>query len=226
LAAGAHPCAALLGDAVFAGEAAEARGRAALLSPRGHGAAGRDQEAAARRRADDPGGAEDPARTGRETGRRAVGAGAGRRPLGRCQRARSNAAARDRPRRRRGDTPRNDARGGGTGSRRTRAPGSRSTDARAVDGGTGRGPDGARRAAGRARRERRYRRPAAPAAPAARPAGSAAPADPAITDAQVQPASLDLRLGHTAWRVRASFLPAPAARVADRLANSRCTAST
>jgi dCTP deaminase len=34
---------------------------------------------------------------------------------------------------------------------------------------------------------------------------------------QVQPASLDLRLGAKAWRVRASFLPGPEARVADRL---------
>jgi dCTP deaminase len=34
---------------------------------------------------------------------------------------------------------------------------------------------------------------------------------------QVQPASLDLRLGATAWRIRASFLPGPAETVADRL---------
>src|SRR5690606_11838095 len=34
---------------------------------------------------------------------------------------------------------------------------------------------------------------------------------------QVQPASLDLRLGSTAWRVRASFLPGPATRVGDKL---------
>ncbi len=34
---------------------------------------------------------------------------------------------------------------------------------------------------------------------------------------QVQPASLDLRLGKTAYRVRASFLPAPHERVEDRL---------
>ena len=34
---------------------------------------------------------------------------------------------------------------------------------------------------------------------------------------QVQPASLDLRLGTTAWRVRASFLPGKARTVADRL---------
>ena len=34
---------------------------------------------------------------------------------------------------------------------------------------------------------------------------------------QIQPASLDLRLGERAWRVRASFLPGPTARVADRL---------
>ena len=34
---------------------------------------------------------------------------------------------------------------------------------------------------------------------------------------QVQPASLDLRLGATAWRVRASFLPGPGRRVDQRL---------
>ena len=34
---------------------------------------------------------------------------------------------------------------------------------------------------------------------------------------QVQPASLDLRLGDTAYRVRASFLPGPRIHVADRL---------
>jgi dCTP deaminase len=43
-------------------------------------------------------------------------------------------------------------------------------------------------------------------------------ADPAIIEAQVQPASLDLRLGTTAYRVRASFLAGHGARVADRLA--------
>nr|WP_246340286.1 2'-deoxycytidine 5'-triphosphate deaminase [Ancylobacter tetraedralis] len=36
-------------------------------------------------------------------------------------------------------------------------------------------------------------------------------------DDQVQPASLDLRLGPTAWRIRASFLPGPQETVADRL---------
>ncbi len=34
---------------------------------------------------------------------------------------------------------------------------------------------------------------------------------------QVQPASLDLRLGRRAWRVRASFLPRPGASVGDRI---------
>lgn len=42
-------------------------------------------------------------------------------------------------------------------------------------------------------------------------------ADPAITDGQVQPASLDLRLGTVAYRVRASFLAGDGASVADRL---------
>ena len=35
---------------------------------------------------------------------------------------------------------------------------------------------------------------------------------------QVQPASLDLRLGRTAYRVRSSFLPGPAHSVAERIA--------
>lgn len=36
-------------------------------------------------------------------------------------------------------------------------------------------------------------------------------------DAQIQPASLDLRLGDVAYRVRASFLPGPAAKVQTKL---------
>ncbi|MEP3686156.1 MAG: 2'-deoxycytidine 5'-triphosphate deaminase [Sulfitobacter dubius] len=43
-------------------------------------------------------------------------------------------------------------------------------------------------------------------------------ADPAVTAAQIQPASLDLRLGNVAYRVRASFLAGQGAKVADRLA--------
>ncbi len=43
-------------------------------------------------------------------------------------------------------------------------------------------------------------------------------ATPAIDPAQIQPASLDLRLGSTAYRVRASFLAGHDAKVADRLA--------
>lgn len=43
-------------------------------------------------------------------------------------------------------------------------------------------------------------------------------ADPAIADEQVQPASLDLRLGTMAYRVRASFLTGRGRNVADRLA--------
>ena len=34
---------------------------------------------------------------------------------------------------------------------------------------------------------------------------------------QIQPASLDLRLGDVAYRVRASFLPGPNTTVADRI---------
>jgi dCTP deaminase len=41
--------------------------------------------------------------------------------------------------------------------------------------------------------------------------------DPAIIPAQIQPASLDLRLGAVAYRVRASFLAGHGARVTDRL---------
>jgi dCTP deaminase len=38
-----------------------------------------------------------------------------------------------------------------------------------------------------------------------------------IEPEQLQPASLDLRLGATAWRVRASFLPGEAASVRDKI---------
>ena len=48
-------------------------------------------------------------------------------------------------------------------------------------------------------------------------ASGAIAADPAVMDAQVQPASLDLRLGQVAYRVRASFLAGAGRRVADRL---------
>ena len=46
----------------------------------------------------------------------------------------------------------------------------------------------------------------------------------AVVPGQVQPASLDLRLGATAFRIRASFLPGPRASVAqilDRLSMHR-----
>jgi len=42
-------------------------------------------------------------------------------------------------------------------------------------------------------------------------------ADRRFLDDQVQPASIDLRLGETAFRLRASFLPGAGARVEDRL---------
>lgn len=42
-------------------------------------------------------------------------------------------------------------------------------------------------------------------------------ADPEITAEQIQPASLDLRLGQVAYRLRASFLAGRGQRVADRL---------
>ncbi|WP_339336255.1 2'-deoxycytidine 5'-triphosphate deaminase, partial [uncultured Maricaulis sp.] len=40
-----------------------------------------------------------------------------------------------------------------------------------------------------------------------------------LADGQVQPASIDLRLGNKAWRLRASFLPGPDRTVAERLAD-------
>jgi dCTP deaminase len=47
-------------------------------------------------------------------------------------------------------------------------------------------------------------------------AGKILPATPYAAD-QIQPASLDLRLGARVWRVRASFLPGPTQTVRDRL---------
>lgn len=47
-------------------------------------------------------------------------------------------------------------------------------------------------------------------------AGAIVPAYPFI-ESQIQPASLDLRLGDVAYRVRASFLPGPGATVAERI---------
>ena len=40
-----------------------------------------------------------------------------------------------------------------------------------------------------------------------------------FADAQIQPASIDLRLGPVAYRVRASFLPGPKATVEEKLAS-------
>src|SRR5271154_6086750 len=42
-------------------------------------------------------------------------------------------------------------------------------------------------------------------------------ADQPFSESQIQPASLDLRLGERAWRVRASFLPGLSRKVSDRL---------
>ncbi|MDR5651715.1 2'-deoxycytidine 5'-triphosphate deaminase [Ruixingdingia sedimenti] len=49
-------------------------------------------------------------------------------------------------------------------------------------------------------------------------ASGAIAADPPILPAQIQPASIDLRLGTVAYRVRASFLAGQGRRVADRIA--------
>src|SRR6202045_5259826 len=46
-------------------------------------------------------------------------------------------------------------------------------------------------------------------------------AKPAIDPDHIQPASLDLRLGDMAHRVRASFLPGPNATVADKIKDLR-----
>ena len=51
-------------------------------------------------------------------------------------------------------------------------------------------------------------------------AGGIRPARPFDAD-QIQPASLDLRLGPIAYRVRASFLPGPRTTVAERIAELR-----
>ncbi len=48
-------------------------------------------------------------------------------------------------------------------------------------------------------------------------AAGAIAADPAVTPAQVQPASIDLRLGRRAWRLRASFLAGAGRSVESRL---------
>ena len=48
-------------------------------------------------------------------------------------------------------------------------------------------------------------------------AGGEIAAAPAIDTSQIQPASLDLRLGKVAYRIRASFLPGPDATVRDKL---------
>jgi hypothetical protein len=48
-------------------------------------------------------------------------------------------------------------------------------------------------------------------------AGGEIRAAPEITADQIQPASLDLRLGKVAYRIRASFLPGPNATVRDKL---------
>ncbi|KAA5804590.1 2'-deoxycytidine 5'-triphosphate deaminase [Alkalicaulis satelles] len=42
----------------------------------------------------------------------------------------------------------------------------------------------------------------------------------ALEPGQIQPASLDLRLGRKVWRLRASFLPGPGRTVADRLGDN------
>lgn len=44
-------------------------------------------------------------------------------------------------------------------------------------------------------------------------------ADEPFIPGQIQPASIDLRLGPVAYRVRASFLPGPGAKVADKLSS-------
>ena len=50
--------------------------------------------------------------------------------------------------------------------------------------------------------------------------GSTIVPDDPLTDGQLQPASLDLRLGDVAWRVRSSFLPGPRSTVEGKLAET------
>lgn len=50
-------------------------------------------------------------------------------------------------------------------------------------------------------------------------AGHQISADFPVTEDQIQPASIDLRLGSHAWRVRASFLPGQGVSVSDRLSD-------
>ena len=57
-------------------------------------------------------------------------------------------------------------------------------------------------------------------------AGGAITADTPFEADQVQPASLDLRLGGRAWRVRASFLPGPPHGARADRRRSPCTRST
>ncbi|MCK5622720.1 MAG: 2'-deoxycytidine 5'-triphosphate deaminase, partial [Alphaproteobacteria bacterium] len=46
-------------------------------------------------------------------------------------------------------------------------------------------------------------------------------ADQDIPESQVQPASMDLRLGRTAYRVQGSFLPGPNAKVMEKIERFR-----
>ena len=46
-------------------------------------------------------------------------------------------------------------------------------------------------------------------------------ADVEIPESQVQPASMDLRLGRTAYRVRGSFLPGPKSTVMEKIERFR-----
>ena len=55
--------------------------------------------------------------------------------------------------------------------------------------------------------------------------GAIRPAIP-LVDGQIQPASLDLRLGRRAWRIRASFLPGANGSVAERIAHYGSMRST
>ena len=55
--------------------------------------------------------------------------------------------------------------------------------------------------------------------------GGVVTAEP-LLDGQLQPASLDLRLGANAFRVRASFLPDPTSRLQTASTTSSSTPST
>jgi dCTP deaminase len=54
-------------------------------------------------------------------------------------------------------------------------------------------------------------------------AGGRVVASSEVSEEQIQPASIDLRLGEVAYRVRASFLPGPESSVQDKISSLALT---